>query len=93
MRPSDVHITKGLVSKVIMGITFSRDAVTYVKLHLMSMIMDNADINWLGLLKMRLIEEAKKFVVDKGTNKYVSSTISMINKLSILLSTLMSEKA
>lgn len=82
-----------IVSKVILGVTFRKDVVTTTKLHQMSTVIDKADVDWLGLLKRRLLEEVSKFVVDNKFNNYVlASTINMINKVSMIFSSPMLDK-
>lgn len=87
LRPSDKHIKSGfkksmlkrkgrllldITQKVIMCITWSWDAITFEKMRVMAAIIDNAQVNWLGFLEKRLVEESAKFIVKE--KKYVLSS-------------------
>lgn len=75
-----------IVSRVILGITFSPDALTLTKQRVMTAIIEKAqDMNWLGSFKHRLLVETDKFGVNERNEVFLTKKICNIHKISIIV--------
>lgn len=75
-----------IVSKLILEIAFSPDALTQLKQQVMIEIIEKAqDMNCLGLFKHRLLQETDKFGINEKNEVFLTKKICNNHKVSIIL--------
>lgn len=101
LRPADSHVTSGhtkpmlkrkyqllydIVQKVILGITFSPDQITLEKIRVMAATINRIpNLNWVGLLKHRLLNQQTKFKINEANKVVVYKKISLIHKTAMIM--------
>lgn len=75
-----------VLSKTILGISFSPEGLTSVKLHCLAAMVDRAsNINWHGALKAVLVQEHQNFGVNERREVYLKKRIGNLNKVAVIL--------